>query len=265
MVFNIAEGLSGRSREAQVPAILELYGLPYTFSDPLVCAATLDKAVAKRLVRSAGVATAGFRLFRDAAELDGADPGLGWPVFAKPVAEGTGKGVDSAGKIDSPERLREVCLALMERFAQPVLVEEYLPGGEFTTAVVGNGEKARVLGTMEISIRPAAGTRDYSYRVKELCEELVEYVPAPRDDLRLRVERIAMASYRALECRDVGRVDVRCDAAGEPVFIELNPLPGMHPKHSDLPMIATQEGMSYPQLIDAILRCAFERVEAGNV
>jgi D-alanine-D-alanine ligase len=261
MVFNVAEGLRGRCREAQVPAILELYDIPYTFSDPLVCAATLDKAVAKRLVQAAGLPTARFFVVEAERDLAAAETATDYPVFVKPIAEGTGKGIDARSRIDSPAQLREAAARLLREFAQPVLVEEYLPGREFTTGVLGEGETARVLGTLEVRMRPRAGTDIYSYEMKERCEDLVEYLPTERGDPRREVEDLALRCYRVLQCRDAGRVDVRLDRAGRPAFLEVNPLPGLHPTHSDLPMIATREGVSYAELIGTIIECAAKRME----
>lgn len=260
LVFSIAEGLYGRSREAQVPALLEMYGVLYTFSDPLVCAMTLDKAMTKRVIQSAGLHTPRFAVVTSPDEAASVD--LGFPLFAKPLAEGTGKGVDEHSRVDSPEALKKVCTRLLERFHQPVLVEEYLPGREFTTAVLGTGADARVLGTMEFTIREGAPATDYSYEVKELCEQFVHYFPMPHGDLRDQVEDLALRAYRVLECRDTGRIDIRLDAQGRPAFIEINPLPGLHPTHSDLPMIATQEGMAYETLLGRIVQSALSRRES---
>jgi len=260
LVFNIAEGLYGRSREAQVPCLLEMYGIPYTFSDPLVCALTLDKAMTKRVVASAGLYTPRFGVVTSPADVDALK--LEYPLFAKPLAEGTGKGVDKDSRVDSPSALKKVCTRLLERFAEPVLVEEYLPGREFTTAVLGTGQKARIVGTMEFSIRPNAPAQDYSYEVKETCEQCVDYFPMPKGDLRNQVEALALGAFRVLECRDTGRIDIRLDAKGRPAFIEINPLPGLHPTHSDLPMIATQEGIGYEELIRTIVQSALVRQES---
>lgn len=257
LVFNFAEGMSGRSREAQVPALLELYGIPYTMSDPLVCAATLDKAVAKRIVASAGLATPRFAVVERPGQIAAVD--LRYPLFAKPLAEGTGKGIDQNSRIDAPDELDAVCRLLLERYREPVLVEEYLPGREFTVAILGNGSAARALGTMEVEILPHAGEAIYSFVNKEECERLVRY-SRPEDGIRQEVEQLALAAYRVLECRDVARADIRCDAAGRPSFMEINPLPGMHPHHSDLPIIATQEGVSFRDLIGEILRHAMDRL-----
>jgi D-alanine-D-alanine ligase len=260
LVFNFSEGLYGRSREAQVPALLEMYGVPYTFSDPLVCALTLDKAMTKRVIQSAGLRTPRFCVVRSSADIKAVD--LPLPLFAKPLAEGTGKGVDEHSHVESMEDLGKVCVRLLEKFRQPVLVEEYLPGREFTTALLGTGTEAQVVGTMEIAIRKNAPAADYSYVVKELCEQWVDYFPMPKGALREELEELALRSYQVLECRDTGRVDIRLDARGRPAFMEINPLPGLHPTHSDLPMIATQEGMAYEELIRRIVTSALARQES---
>jgi D-alanine-D-alanine ligase len=262
LVFNIAEGLSGRNREAIVPCLLELYGVPYTFSDALVCATTLDKVVAKRLVKGDGIRTPRYAVV--ASEADLAAVRLRYPLFAKPACEGTGKGVDSRSRIENRAQLREVCARLLARFKQPVLVEEYLPGREFTTGILGTGARARVLGTMTLDIRSDAPASDYSYEVKEKCEEFVHYYAFEAGPLRDEIEAMALAAHRSLECRDTSRVDIRLDADGRPSFMELNPLPGLHPLHSDLPMIATQQGMAYEQLIGAIVESAMERVRSAG-
>lgn len=258
LVYTIAEGLRGRCREAQVPALLEMFDVPYTYSDPLVCAVTLDKAVAKRLVMAAGLATPAFRVVERAQDVESVD--LRYPLFAKPLAEGTGKGIDDRSVLRTPADLARCCERLLGEYSEPVLVEEFLPGREFTAAVLGTGPRARILGTMEIEILADTEGGIYSLDNKERCEELVRYSPLGHLALRREVEELALACYRALECRDAGRVDIRCDAAGRPSFMELNPLPGIHPTHSDLPMIATQEGMSYTELIGAIVASACERL-----
>ena len=258
LVFNIAEGLSGRCRESQVPAILEAYGQGYTFSDPLTCAATLDKAVAKRLIQAAGLPTPGFHVVETLDDIPRVS--LAFPLFAKPLAEGTSKGITDRSVIDTPEQLNHACRRLLADHAQPVLVEEYLPGREFTAGIVGTGHAARVIGVMEIEIRQPSGAAVYSYETKEQCEQLVKYSRLDACPLRDEVNDLALKAYRALECRDAARVDVRCDRSGRPCFIEVNPLPGLHPTHSDLPMIATQEGISYARLIESIIRNAATRL-----
>ncbi len=258
LVFNIAEGLKGRSREAQVPALLEAYDVPCTFSDPLVCAVTLDKAVAKRIVQSFGLRTPGFHVAQRETDLDLVR--LPYPLFAKPIAEGTGKGIDRLSCVKDPAELRAVCTTLLAKFRQPVLIEEYLPGREFTVGILGTSAEARVLGTLEVAMRPHAGTVIYTYEMKEKCDDYVDYSRPERTAVVEAVETLALESYRALELRDGGRVDVRLDRDGQPAFMEVNPLPGLNPVHSDLPMIARQEGMAFRDLIGAIVNSALKRV-----
>lgn len=257
LVFNIAEGVRGRNREALVPALLELYDVNYTFSDPLVCALTLDKAMAKRVIQSEQLLTPRFFVVR--SESDISSVALNYPLFAKPIAEGTGKGVDAQSKIDDLSQLQSTCSRLLSQYNQPVLVEEYLSGREFTTAILGSGDSASVLGTMEFTIDGNAPAKDYSYEVKELCEQFVKYFPMPKGTLRDEVEGLALSAHRVLGARDASRVDIRLDSSGRPAFLEINPLPGLHPYHSDLPMIATQEGLPYPVLIGSIIESALRR------
>lgn len=261
LVFNIAEGLRGRSREAQVPALLEMHGVGYTFADPLACAATLDKAVAKRLVRDAGLPTPAFRVVRDAADLAGvASWPLRWPLFAKPVAEGTGKGIGLKSRAATPDELAAVCRELLARLDEPVLVEEYLPGREFTVGLLGNGAAARAIGSVEVVFQLPADRAIYSFQNKHDYDGVVDYEPIAPPGLRARVEALALAAYRALECRDCARADIRLDAEGEPSFMEINPLPGLNALHSDLPLLARMNGMEYRDLIGGIIGAACERL-----
>jgi D-alanine-D-alanine ligase len=261
LVFNICEGLHGIAREAQVPALLDAYDIPYTFSDPLVTALTLHKGMTKTVVRAAGVRTPNFVLVSSLVDLEGV--GLKAPLFAKPVAEGTGKGVSPLSRVSSLDQLRPVCEQLLAQFHQPVLVEEYLPGREFTIGVRGTGAAASVIGTYEIILLPAAEDGIYSYANKENSEELVKYeLRRPTDPVVAEAEALTLSAWRALGCRDAGRIDVRCDAEGRPSFIEVNPLAGLHPTHSDLPMICAAVGMSYQQLIAGIVESARQRIKA---
>lgn len=259
LVFNICEGLSGMAREAQVPAILDVFGIPYTFADPLVMSLCLHKSLAKMVVEQAGLPTPKSLLVESLADLDRL--ALAFPLFAKPVGEGTGKGITAASRITNRQELSQVCQELLARFRQPALVEEYLPGREFTVGVLGTGPRAEVVGTLEIVLLDNAEPGVYSYVNKERCEELVEYrLVRPSDPEVQMAEQTALAAWRALGGRDAGRVDLRSDAQGVPQFMEVNPLAGMHPSHSDLPMVATAVGMSYVELIRRIVESASERV-----
>jgi D-alanine-D-alanine ligase len=264
LVFNIAEGLWGIAREAQVPAILDVYGIAYTFSDPLVMSLTLHKGLTKSVVQAGGVPTPAFAVVERPADIERID--LPLPLFAKPVGEGTGKGVSPASKVRDKTALREVCERLLTRYQQPVLVETYLPGREFTVGITGTGDAAATLGTLEIVLLEDAEADAYSYVNKERCEELVEYrlVHASHDDQVRAAEEIALRAWRILGCRDAGRVDLRCDAAGQPNFMEVNPLAGLHPEHSDLPILATKVGLPYAELIRQIVDSAAQRVESSK-
>jgi D-alanine-D-alanine ligase len=259
LVFNFAEGMYGIGREAQVPAVLDAYQIPYTFSDPLVMALSLHKGMTKQVVRAAGIPTPDFAVVQDVEDLDRLN--LPFPVFAKPVAEGTGKGINATSRIRDRDALSAVCRGLLERYRQPVLVERFLPGREMTVGIWGTGPDAEVLGTLEIVLNPRAEPEVYSYVNKERCEELVEYrlVSADRDEEVRRAEAIALAVWRALGCRDAGRVDLRSDEHREPQFLEVNPLAGLHPAHSDLPMLCTALGIPYVTLIERIVNSALKR------
>ena len=264
LVFNIAEGLSGVARESQVPALLDAYGIAYTFSDPLVMALSLHKGLTKTVVAAGGVPTPAYAVIERPIDILHID--LPFPVFAKPVAEGTGKGVTPASKIADGQALGTVAAELLKKYAQPVLVESYLPGREFTVGIVGTGEAAAALGSLEIVLLKHAEADVYSYVNKERCEELVEYrlVRAQDDQQVAAAEQIALKAWRILGCRDAGRVDLRCDASGLPSFLEVNPLAGLHPEHSDLPILATKLGIHYVDLIGRIVASALPRVDAAR-
>ncbi len=264
LVFNIAEGLSGIAREAQVPALLDAYGIAYTFSDPLVMALSLHKGLTKTVVTAGGVLTPLFAVIERATDLSHIN--LRFPLFAKPIAEGTGKGVTPASKITDGEALRTVVPELLQKYSQPVLLEEFLPGREFTVGITGTGAAAVAIGTLEVILLQGAEADAYSYVNKERCEELVEYrlVRADNDPHVAVAEQMALMAWRLLGCRDAGRVDLRCEAAGLPSFLEVNPLAGLHPEHSDLPILATKIGMPYVELIGRIVASAEPRVAAAK-
>ncbi|HUQ52129.1 MAG TPA: D-alanine--D-alanine ligase [Gammaproteobacteria bacterium] len=261
LVFNIAEGVAGFGREAQVPALLEAYGIPYTFSDPLVSALTLHKGMAKHVARGCGVPTPGFVLVSTPAEATAVS--LPLPLFAKPVAEGSSKGITAKSLVRSRGALIDICTELLERYRQPVLVEEYLSGREFTVGILGTGGSARALATLEVVLLEKADAGVYSYRNKTQWQGLVDYALLEPGALRSEVEAVALATWRCLGCRDAGRVDVRLDGAGTAQMLEVNPLAGLTPGYSDLPLMAARCGMSYDALIAEILRCTAARLDAA--
>ncbi|HEX9694935.1 MAG TPA: D-alanine--D-alanine ligase [Actinomycetota bacterium] len=260
LVFNMAEGWGTRSREAHVPAACEMLGVPYTHSDPLTLATTLHKATAKRIVAAAGLPTPAFEVWKEVLE----STALRFPVIAKPVAEGSGMGVRSGARIDDPAALREEVQRLLDGYRQPVLVEEFCPGAELTVGVAGTGREARLLGVMEV--RPKAGSLSdfvYSVDVKRRGFDAVEYLVPPclEDETVASAASVAVGAHRVLECRDISRVDLRLDAAGRPLFLEINPLPGMTPGWGDVVLVAERSGTTYEELIGLIVESA--RARAG--
>jgi D-alanine-D-alanine ligase len=257
LVFNIAEGLRGFGREAQVPALLDAYDIPYTFSDVLVLSLTLHKGMTKRVIRDLGIPTPAFAIVESPEEIAGVQ--LPFPLFAKPIAEGTGKGVTAASKIADAAELRTVCLTLLETFHQPVLVETFLPGREFTVGIIGTGTEAFAPAVLEVHFTKMAEQEVYSYLNKEEWHGRIEYRLATDPTARLAGET-ALAAWRGLGCRDGGRIDLRADAAGNPQFMEVNPLAGLRPGHSDLPILCELAGMPYRELIAGIMHSALKRV-----
>ena len=257
LVFNFAEGVRGRSREAQVPAVCELYDQPYPFSDPLPCAVTLDKALAKRLVRDHGLRTPAFFLVERPEDAMAVD--LEPPFFLKPVAEGSSKGITRRSRVETRAELETACAEMLAAFGQPVLVESFLPGREVTVGIIGNKDDgnggARVLGVMEVSFRAGADAA-YTAENKKEWASRVDYRLLDGEPLAQRARALALAAYAALDCRDLARVDLRCDAAGDLHFLEINPLPGLHPTYSDLPILAGRAGTPYAELLGQVVEAA---------
>lgn len=262
LVFNIAEGLRGYGREAQVPALLDAYDIPYTFSDPLVLSLTLHKGMAKRVARDAGIPTPDFRIIENESDAMLAD--LDFPLFVKPIAEGTGKGIAPDSIVTTREQLIEVSKKLWLKYRQPVLAETLLTGREFTVGILGSGSSAFSIGVMEVILKKDAEPGVYSYVNKEQCEELVEYRLANDREAR-EAAKVALDVWRELGGLDGGRVDLKSDAKGRPNFMEVNPLAGLHPEHSDLCILAGKAGMTYKLLIDAIVSSAIGRCEVGRM
>ncbi|HEY9450527.1 MAG TPA: hypothetical protein VIQ60_12325 [Gemmatimonadaceae bacterium] len=283
LAFNIAEGLRGPNREAHVPAICEFFGVPYSGSDPFTLSLCLDKARTKECLAYHGVPTAPFAVVRSrsSGELHAILAGtaasrgalarpLSFPLFVKPVHEGSSKGITERNFCRDAGELERQVVFLLEKYRQPVLVEEYLPGAEFTCAVLGNGDAATVLPMvgMRYGALPPGALPVYGYEAKWLWDrpenplEIFE-CPARVDAALLRtIENTVLAAYRVLGCRDWSRVDIRLDAAGVPNVVEVNPLPGILPDPADnscLPKAARAAGMSYDELIQACARHAAER------
>jgi len=262
VVFNIAEGFRGRNRESQVPALLELLDIPYTSSDPAALSVSLDKALAKRMVRTHGVLTPDYVVMSTGKERLPREMQR-FPLIVKPVAEGTSKGVTAKSVVHDESELREVARELVAKYRQPALVEQYIAGREFTLGLLGE-RRPRVLPPMEIVFLDSADpTPVYSFDMKQEWSKRIRYeVPARLTEKEAeRLERAARECFSALGCRDVARVDFRMDAQGRVFFIESNPLPGLAPGWSDLVLIAQAAGISYRDLIGEILSFAIRRLQ----
>ena len=257
LVFNIAEGMYGRGREAQIPALLEAYSIPFTFSDSFIMALTLDKSATKRYLRDMGVPTGDFWVAMPDTDITLFD--IEFPVFIKPIAEGTGKGIRGKSRANNFVELLPMVANLIQEFNQAVLIEEYLPGREFTVGILGTGSLAKVIGNIEIIFTDPKSDKIYNYETKMDYENQVIYRPC-KDDFMKKINRLALETYIGLNCRDAGRVDIRLDKNNEPVFIEINPLAGLNPIHSDLPILAKLNGMEYKELINRIIESAKCRI-----
>jgi D-alanine-D-alanine ligase len=261
LVFNIAEGMHGFGRQALVPTVLDSYRIPYTFSDPLALCVTLHKATAKRVVHDLGIATPDFAVVESMADID--QVSLAYPQFIKPVAEGTSKGITAASKVHDLAELRLGCTRLLERFRQPVLVETFLPGREFTVGILGTGDLSRALGVMEIAIVERSEAPIYDFSHKKRYEHRVEFRLA-KDAEAATAGQLALDIWKCLGCRDAGRVDLRSDADGRPHFLEANPLAGLHPQDSDLMILGRLKGKSHAEIIRKIMDSALQRTALYN-
>jgi D-alanine-D-alanine ligase len=261
LVFNIAEGRGNhRSREAQVPAILEMLGIPYTGSDPLCLTTCLDKPLAKKLVALEGVATPKWRLVADKDELENIYwQGFNFPVIVKPAHEGSSKGIRLASVAEDAAQAQIEIARILDSYHQPVMVEEFVEGDEVTVGITGN-RPPQVLGMMRILPRNRKGHFVYSLEVKRDYKNRVEYqCPAQLDNSIVeKIELSSLKVFRTLGCRDFARIDFRVGSGGVPYFIEINPLPGLG-SHSDLVIMAIKLGWTHVELVNAVLDAALKR------
>jgi len=267
IVFNIAEGAFGPCREGHVPSILEYLNIPYSASDPLTLNICLDKSRTKEILAYHGLPTSRFRVV---SEKKFSFNTLHYPMLVKPLYEGSSIGIRNDSVVSNRTEMREKVCWVLERFQEPALVEEYLPGREFTVAILGNGDEATTLPIVEIKFDslPAGVNPIYSYEAKWVWDQssnplkIFECPAQLSPELQAEIERVCLASYRILRCRDWCRVDVRLDAGGRPHILELNPLPGILPKPEDnscFPKAARAAGMSYNELLNGVLDIACRR------
>jgi D-alanine-D-alanine ligase len=254
LVFNIAEGLYGDGRESVIPAILDQYKIPYVFSGPVIMGLSLNKHLTKVIVKSAGVPVSPGMLITEIPDIDKCD--LEYPLFVKPVSEGTGKGITEKSLVHTPAELRKMAEWILTRFNQPALVEEYLPGREFTVGIVGSGDTAKVIGGMEVI---CSDNLPYSVEVKENYQQYCKYLTLGKD-IEEECKQVALNAWKALGAVDAGRVDLKADKKGRICFIEANPLAGLNPVHSDLPILARMYGIEYQKLMEMIIESARKRL-----
>jgi D-alanine-D-alanine ligase len=254
IVFNIAEGLYGDGRESVVPAILDQYKIPYVFSGPVIMGLSLNKHLAKLVVAAAGVPVSPGCLITESKDLNKCK--LKYPLFVKPVSEGTGKGITEKSLVNSSEELAKMVEWILTEFRQPALVEEYLPGREFTVGVVGYKEEAAAIGGMEVM---TANNLPYSVEVKENYQNYCKYKPLDTDIID-ECKSVALSAWKALNAVDAGRVDLKADRNGKICFIEANPLAGLNPIHSDLPILSRMYGIEYQTLMEMIMKSAIKRM-----
>lgn len=282
IVFNLAEGLWGASREGQIPAMLELLRIPYTGSDPTTLAICLDKSRTKEILGWHGVPTAAWHRVDSIEEIanlvsdNGAGPPPGktllkLPLIVKPLREGSSKGIRNTAVVRNQHELRCEIARVLSVYQQPAIIEEYLPGREFTVAMIGNEEDLEFLPVVEIRLDrlPAGVNPIYSYEAKwvwDTCEHPIDIFECPAElspDLRGEIESACLRSWRALRIRDWARFDVRLDAAGCPHIVEVNPIPGIQPlpeQNSCFPKAARAAGLSYQALVNRTLDVAAARL-----
>jgi len=260
-IFNIAEGRGAyRSREAQVPSILEMLDIPYSGSDPQCLAICLDKPLTKKLVASEGVSTPNWRVINDRQELRQIDTcDFPLPAIVKPAYEGSSKGIHLTSVVEDTKQAIKAIESLLEKYQQPAMVEELILGDEVTVGMIGNSPP-NVLGIMRIMPKQRNSYFIYNLDVKRNYLDLVEYeCPAGLEKKVLQYIQVSsLRVFQALGCRDFARLDFRISTAGVPYFLEINPLPGLG-THSDLVIMAKKMGWSHKQLISAVLNAAIER------
>ena len=261
LVFNIAEGRgNSRSRESQVPGVLEMLGIPYSGSDSQCLAICLDKPLAKKLVAAEGVATPRWQVIADEEDL-GQIPWeqFPFPAIIKPAHEGSSKGIRLTSVVDSMRRMQEEVSRLLDCYRQPVMVEEFIAGDEVTVGIIGNSPP-KVMGMMRILPKSRENPFIYSLEVKRDYQNLVDYeCPARlKDEVREGITLSSLKVFGVLGCRDFARLDFRVSPEGKAYFLEINPLPGLG-AYSDLVIMATKLGWTHQELINAVLDAALKR------
>ena len=256
LVFNIAEGVRGSGRESIVPAWLDHLGIPYTGSDSLTLSLSLDKAMSKTFAQAHGIPTPAWRCVFDEAELEGLE--LKFPLFVKPNSEGSSMGIRHASRVTDPARLREQVRWILNDYQQGCLIEEFMPGGEFCVGILGDRD-LQVLPVVEV--RTPKGF--YSYEDKSAHNKELICPADVRAELADRLREMGQRAFRAFRCRDLGRVDLKLDSEGTPLFLEINPLPGLSPYYSIFNKEAEAAGIGFEEMIARIIDSAVQRTTSG--
>jgi D-alanine-D-alanine ligase len=275
-LFNMAEGTHGPNREAHVPAIAEFFDIPYLGSDPLTLGLSLHKVRAKEVFQQRGIPTPAYTWLASVDDLPILANGQRYPVFLKPAWEGSSKGIAEANYVEDAERAQAQAHHLLTTYQQPVLAEAYLPGDEFTVAILGNGRDARALPIIRYRFEglPAEALPIMGYEAKwkwDVPDNPLEILECPAQVDGLTADGIvetAIAAYHALGCRDWARVDIRLDGAGTPHVLEINPLPGIIPDpiaNSCFPCAALAAGMTYDELIQRAVQIAWRRTTGQDL
>ena len=268
IVFNFAEGLNGFNRESHIPAMLEMLQIPYSGSDALTLGICLDKSRAKEILTCHKIPNAKFVVANQMEDI--AKTKFDFPLIVKPISEGSSKGIFSSSFVKNAKELEDEVSRILLSYNQPALIEEFLPGREFTVAVLGNGEDIQILPIIEIRYEdfPQDVVPLYSYEAKWILDTKenefdVFECPAKLDkQLEERIKETVLRTYNVLKCKDWSRIDVRLDKNGVPNIIEINPLPGIMPdpnENSSFPKAARAAGMNYNQMIQRVLYSAAKR------
>jgi len=268
LVFNIAEGIGRGARESQIPMMLEMLGIPFTGSDSTTLAIALDKARTKEILSYYRIPTPRFRVFRDVKDTSKVSsisglPRLKYPIFLKPLREGSSIGISVRSLVSNENELKKEVKEIIDRYKQPVLAEEYVDGREFTVALIGNKPEVLPLIELDFSLLPDNAPKFDCYEVKWYLDDDKIRCPANIDaNLAKKINKIAVKTFKVLDCRDLCRIDIRLDDNGVPNVLDVNPLPGLTPdpkENSRFPKACYTAGMSYREIIGRILFSAIER------
>jgi D-alanine-D-alanine ligase len=258
IVFNISEGLTGRNRESQVPTLLEMYGIPFVGADALTLGLTLDKIIAKKIFIAEKIPTPRFFEANSAEALADCDH-CKFPLIVKPRFEGSSKGLTESSRVENMEELEKQVDFITKTYKQPALVEEFIAGQEFTVAIVGN-ENPEVMPVVQIKIDGKLKLNNKFYTFARITSDRLEYIcPAKiNQELKQKLDDLALRVYRSVECRDFGRVDFRVDNDGNPYVLEINPLPSLSTEDVFM-LVAENTGITYEQMLGKILNSALVR------